>query len=67
MKKSTVEIIKPFGPMILKAQLPEELVNDLNQDCLDIADGKKDKTDWSDQLAGRVEEEYLLSQHVSVE
>ena len=48
--KEVVEFIKPFGPMILKVKLPEDILNDLNQDCLDIADSKKEKIDWSDQL-----------------
>ena len=60
-EKEIVEIIKPFGPMILRAKVPDDLLNDLNQDCLDIADNKKEKIDWSDQLAGRVEEEYHIT------
>ena len=59
--KEVVEFVKPFGPMILKVKLPKEIIADLNQDCLDIANKKKDKIDWSDQLAGRVEEEYHIS------
>ena len=59
--KEVVEFVKPFGPMILKVKLPEDIINDLNQDCLDIADSKKEKIDWSDQLAGRVEEEYHIT------
>ena len=59
--KEIVEFVKPFGPMILKVKLPDDILNDLNQDCLDIADSKKEKIDWSDQLAGRVEEEYHIS------
>ena len=59
--KEVVEFVKPFGPMILKVKLPDDILNDLNQDCLDIADSKKEKIDWSDQLAGRVEEEYHIT------
>ena len=53
--------VRPFGPVILKLELSEEILKDLNQDCLDIADKKKEKVDWSDQLAGRVEEEYHIT------
>ena len=64
--KDIVEIFKPFGPMILKVKLPDDILNDLNQDCLDIADSKKEKIDWSDQLAGRVEEEYHITKDLLV-
>ena len=60
-KKEIIEFLKPFGPMILKIKLPDDILNDLNQDCLDIANNKKEKIDWSHQLAGRVEEEYLIT------
>jgi len=65
-EKEIVEIVKPFGPMILKTTLPEEIVRDLNQDCLDIADKKKEKIDWSNQLAGRVEEEYHITKDLLI-
>ena len=53
--------VRPFGPVILKLELSEEILKDLNQDCLDIGDNKKEKVDWSDQLAGRVQEEYHIT------
>ena len=53
--------VRPFGPVILKLELSEEILKDLNQDSQDIADKKKEKVDWSDQLAGRVEEEYHIT------
>ena len=65
-EKDIVEIVKPFGPMILKVKLPKEIIADLNQDCLDIADKKKEKIDWSDQLAGRVEEEYHITKDLLI-
>ena len=65
-EKEIVEIVKPFGPMILKVKLPKEIIADLNQDCLDIADNKKEKIDWSDQLAGRVEEEYHITKDLLI-
>ena len=56
-----VTLVRPFGPVILKTELSEEILKDLNQDCQDISDNKKEKVDWSDQLAGRVEEEYHIT------
>ena len=61
-EKLKIELSSPFGPTLLKAKLPEELIKDLNKDCLDIIEKKKEKIDWSNQLAGRVEEEFHISQ-----
>ena len=61
MHRETVEIIRPFGPSILKATLPNDMINDLNQECLDMSSKKKEKVDWSQHLAGRVEAEYLIT------
>ena len=60
--KVILDIVRPFGPSILKTKLTEELIKDLNKDCLDIIEKKKEKIDWSNQLAGRVEEEFHISQ-----
>ena len=59
-----LEYIRPFSPLILKAKLPIETVNSLNQDCEDILNNKKEKIDWSNQLAGRVKEEYHITKDV---
>ena len=64
--KHLAEFIKPFGPLILKIKIPDDILNDFNQDCLDISNNKKDKIDWSKSLAGRVEEEYLISDDVLI-
>ena len=56
-----VELIRPFSPLILKAELPTETVNLLNKDCEDIINNKKEKVDWSNQLAGRVKEEFHIT------
>ena len=64
--KEVVEFVRPFGPAILKIKIPNDILNDLNQDCLDISDNKKEKIDWSDQLAGRVEEEYHITKDLLV-
>ena len=64
--KEVVEFIRPFGPAILKVKVPDDILKDLNQDCIDIGDSKKEKIDWSDQLAGRVEEEYHISKDLLI-
>ena len=56
-----VELITPFSPLILKAELPTESINLLNKDCEDIINNKKEKIDWSNQLAGRVKEEFHIT------
>ena len=56
-----VELIRPFSPLILKAEIPIETVNLLNKDCEDIINNKKEKIDWSNQLAGRVKEEFHIT------
>jgi len=65
-EKEVVEFVRPFGPAILKIKVPNDILHDLNQDCLDISDNKKEKIDWSDQLAGRVEEEYHITKDLLV-
>ena len=40
--KTFIDLIRPFGPSILKCKLPEDLIKDLNQDCLDISNKKKE-------------------------
>ena len=60
-EKLQVELSRPFGPTILKAKLPEELIKDFNQDCDEIVANKKEQVDWSPQLAGRVKEEWHIS------
>ena len=57
---------RPFGPALLKVKLPEAIINDFNQDCLDINNNKKEKIDFRDHLAGNVEEEYLISKNILV-
>ncbi len=47
-----VDIIRNFGPTVVKTELPQEMIDDLNKDCSDILDSKKEKKDWSDNLAG---------------
>ena len=53
MEIKNVQVVKPFGPLILVAQLPEGVIQKLNQ----IVDVIKDKKDMGARLAGVIETE----------
>ena len=53
MEIKNVQVMKPFGPLILVAQLPEGFIQKLNQ----IVDVVKDKKDMGSRLAGVIETE----------
>ena len=53
MEIKDVQVVKPFGPLILVAQLPEGFIQKLNQ----IVDVVKDKKDMGSRLAGVIETE----------
>ena len=53
MEIKNVQVVKPFGPLILVAQLPEGVIKKLN----DIVDVIKDKKDMGSRLAGVIETE----------
>ena len=42
--KNEISITRPFGPTLLKVQLPQQIINDLNTDCEEIAAGKHKST-----------------------
>ena len=52
----------PFGPPIGHAELPKELVNDLNKGCDDIVKDEElsKSADWSHALVGQVEQELKI-------
>ena len=52
----------PFGPPIGYAELPKEMINDLNKGCDDIVKSKElsKSADWSQQLVGQVEQELKI-------
>ena len=57
-----LQILRPFGPSIVKLSIPDEIINKLN-DYVDtiVSDQKKMlKLDHSNQLAGKVKQEFLL-------
>ena len=51
--------LRPFGPSIGHATLPQELVNDFNEE-MDKAEG----VDWSHNLVGNVSQELQISPEV---
>ena len=53
MEIENVQVVKPFGPLILIAQLPEGVIKPLNE----IVDVIKDRKDMGARLAGVIETE----------
>ena len=53
MEIDNVQVVKPFGPLILIAQLPEGVIKPLNE----IVDVIKDRKDMGARLAGVIETE----------
>ena len=62
MAQGTIQITRPFGPSIAKAEMPKELVDKLNKYIDDIiADKEKTKKqDWGHKLVGHVKQEFKL-------
>jgi len=48
MEIDKVQVMKPFGPLVMMAQLPEGFIKKLNE----IVDVTKDKKDMGARLAG---------------
>ena len=68
---SVMSIQRPFGPLIGKVKLPQQMVDDLNKGCDElVADEEKMRhADFSKQLAGKVRHELsippsLLNSHM---
>ena len=59
---SDIEILKPFGPSIVKLTIPKDLISKLNDyvDRIISDDSKVAELDHSSQLAGKVKQEFLL-------
>ena len=53
MEIKDVQVVKPFGPLIMLAQLPEGFIKKLNE----VVDVIKDKKDMGARLAGMIETE----------
>ena len=59
---SDLQILRPFGPSIVKLSIPNDLVKKLNDytDRIILDEEKITKLDHSNQLAGKVKQEFLL-------
>ena len=59
---SELQILRPFGPSIVKLSIPDSLVKKLNDytDRIILDEEKITKLDHSNQLAGKVKQEFLL-------
>ena len=59
---SDLQILRPFGPSIVKLSIPNDLVKKLNDytDRIILDEEKIIKLDHSNQLAGKVKQEFLL-------
>ena len=69
MEKINIELIKIFGPSILKVSIPKPIIDNLN-DYIDkiILDKKKSKElDIGDRLVGDVTQEFELEQKIMQE
>ena len=53
MEIKDVQVLKPFGPLVMMAQLPEGIIKTLNG----IADEVKEKGDMGPRLAGVIKKE----------
>ena len=58
----TAEILKPFGPSILKVTIPNEIVSEMNKyvDDLTLNQEKIAKLDHGKYLEGNVHREFRL-------
>tara|TARA_Y100000590_G_scaffold142634_1_gene163711 strand:- start:308 stop:931 length:624 start_codon:yes stop_codon:yes gene_type:complete len=56
------EIIKPFGPSIVKIKMPNEMINEMNKyvDTIIQDKEKSQKLNYGKQLIGKVQQEFLM-------
>ena len=60
--RMAIEILKPFGPSIVKTKLPENIINEMNiyVDQVINDEKKKEELDYGKRLAGNVKQEIYL-------
>ena len=58
-----IEILKPFGPSIVKLKLPESIINEMNNYTDNVVNDaeKLNQLNWGDQLVGNVHQEFRLN------
>jgi len=61
-----IKLIRPFGPSILKVEIPSNIVIDLNNyiDLIILDNKKKTNLDYGEQLAGDVTQEFKLEKEM---
>ena len=64
--KINFKLFKPFGSTIAKAELPLELIKDIENDLKKIreSEDKKKQHNWGKRLVGAIKEEYLISPEI---
>ena len=53
MEISNIKLVKPFGPLVMMAELPETVI----KSCNEIVDVIKDRKDMGSRLAGQIKSE----------
>ena len=63
-----LKLFKPFGPSVLKAKIPDEILNKLNKYTDEIIEDnkKKDSLNYGKELVGDVTQEFLLEKDFSM-
>ena len=66
MEKSTFEILKIFGPSVLKVKIPNEILESLNNyvDNIVVNEEKSKKLNYGENLAGDVSQEFVLENDI---
>lgn len=59
-------LVRPFGPYIVKSTLPQELVDDYNEELEKMVKNKKKvkEHDWSQHLVGKVSQELRVPENL---
>ncbi len=64
-KEVKIDVIKPFGYMIFRAKIPNNIVEKINLLCDSVISEKKRY--WGSNLAGKIQNEWLVSDHMEDE
>ena len=62
-----INLVRPFGPSILSAKIPDSIVNEINNyvDKIIINEEKSSKLDFGNKLAGDVTQEFLIEKDIA--
>ena len=56
-----VEMLSPFGPFMMKAKLPDKILNRMIEITDDITNDEENKKNWGHALAGQIRDEPLIA------